>query len=1130
MDNSALQDSKGSYKIDKKIYIVFIALVLITIVNAVVSTYVINKSKDITIEIAEVTHPSQAELFELTQLATKSWMYITNWVYLPNHKSDKEHLIRINQQDYPSVKAQLLSLSKSWKDNATIDSLKYVFEEYDKLVYYENQVMNKLVDFDDYQDPIKKFATEELVDTEIIPRAKRISASLAKITEIKKKEATLKQGEMIQSFIMLTAVVLGLGLLIVNLVIVITFFISKNIIGPVMKIKYFIVQLSKGELPELNIKIPSNAVGEMINALKSHVEGLKRTSLFANEIGKGNFNSQFDPLSENDVQGKALMEMRDKLKYVAESEATSKWMSEGIERISIIMRDFTSDIDSLCDSLAKEIVTFVGAQQGAIFLVSKEDKDDHNITINGGFGINKELLLASQLNVKESLVGQCIHSNQNIFITNHNSPLFAIDTGLYKTEVSNIYILPLFAGGEVIGSIQVASVHVLTNSQLVYLNRILEPLSAGMHGVMSNSFTRRLLEESIKQADELSAQKQELRWANDELVNKSKELGISQIELQVQQEELKKVNGQLEIKAHLLEERNLAIEEARQSLAFKAEQLEQSSKYKSAFLANMSHELRTPLNSILILAKLLSDNKTANLTPKQVEHSRVIHKSGGDLLMLINDILDLSKIESGKLEFIFEKIKIRSIGEDMKLLFNEFANEKQIEFKVDKEEDAFDDVTTDKMRLEQVVKNLLSNAFKFTEKSGNVTLRFAKAIPSTEFRNENLHDCENILAISVTDTGIGIPAEKQKIIFEAFQQADNSTSRKYGGTGLGLTISREIVHILGGEITLTSTHGEGSTFTIYIPQHSNAANTKREEDHEAIKEVIQEKQPSILAKNTEVKTFEDNDFADDRDFITEHDKTVLIIEDDVEFLKVLIDYCHIYGYKALATKQGETGLAFSKKHKPYAIILDLMLPDTDGWIVLSKFKEDEQLQNVPVHIVTALDKKPIGIKHGAASYIKKPIDKPQLEKLFMNLESYSNEQEETANDPMEFDQYTLKGKTILMADDDMRNIYALTTLIESAGANLICAYDGKEAIDKLENNPHIDIVLMDVMMPVMNGYEAITEIRKQDKYKNLPVLAVTAKALEGERERCREAGASDYISKPVNNDLLITKIKFWLYQ
>ncbi len=466
----------------------------------------------------------------------------------------------------------------------------------------------------------------------------------------------------------------------------------------------------------------------------------------------------------------------------------------------------------------------------------------------------------------------------------------------------------------------------------------------------------------------------------------------------------------------------------------------------------------------------------------------------------------------------------------MKMLFNEFANEKQIEFKIVKDENVFDDITTDKMRLGQVVKNLLSNAFKFTEKGGCVTLSFYKAEPSVSFSNERLRTAENILAISVKDTGIGIPAEKQKIIFEAFQQADNSTSRKFGGTGLGLTISREIIHILGGEIGLQSEPGQGSTFTIYVPQHNDAANNIREQDHEIIKQAVAEKPMPILEKSTTTKKFEDNDFTDDRDFIHDKDKVVLIIEDDVEFLKVLIDYCHIYGYKAIATKQGETGLSFAKKHKPYAILLDLMLPDTDGWMVLSSIKENESLQNIPVHIITALDKKPSDLKHGAASYIKKPINKPQLEKLFMNLESFTNETDDNEQQSLDYDQHELKGKTILMADDDMRNIYALTTLIESAGANLICAYDGKEAIEKLENNPQIDIVLMDVMMPVMNGYEAITEIRKQEKYKNLPVLAVTAKALEGERERCREAGATDYISKPVNNDLLISKIKFWLYQ
>ncbi|HRB40862.1 MAG TPA: response regulator, partial [Bacteroidia bacterium] len=543
---------------------------------------------------------------------------------------------------------------------------------------------------------------------------------------------------------------------------------------------------------------------------------------------------------------------------------------------------------------------------------------------------------------------------------------------------------------------------------------------------------------------------------------------------------------------------------------------------------------RTPLNSILILAKLLAGNKNKNLTDKQIEHASVIHKSGSDLLMLINDILDISKIESGKLEFVFEKMNIETVANDINLLFKEFANEKQINFQVKVWENCYPEMVSDKLRLEQVIKNLISNALKFTDKNGQVSLDFRKAT-TEDCKTHNLHFEEDIIAISVTDSGIGIPVEKQKQVFEAFKQADNSTSRKYGGTGLGLTISREIVQILGGEIVLESTPGKGSTFTVFIPFFASCESTHDTPVKKVITQAETEKQENIKHESplisTIVSKFPDDDFTDDRNFITPFDKVILILEKDITFLKTLIDYCHIFNYKAIASQNGETGILLAKNYQPHVIIVDHNLPDIDGGTLLKNIRSEQKLSHIPIHIISEL-KPTEGLinEFNITAYHHKPLNKKQLENVMNELQAPVNITKKETVVEHTFHESSLSGKTILMADDDLRNIYALTTLIENAGANLICAYDGKEAINKLEKNPHVDIVLMDVLMPVMNGVDAIAEIRKTAQFRNIPVLAVLSGSDAQEKEKCLDAGATDTLSRPLNNDQILNKIKFLLYQ
>lgn len=1142
---------KRSFKIDKKIYLVFIALIAIAITNAVVSTYTINKSKDITTEIGRVTSPSLAQLFEMNELVTKSRMYITNWVYLQNNKSDKESLIKLNHQTYPEVKNKLGLLINSWNKPSAVANLKKVYVEYEHLVYYEDQIMNELVNFDDYQDPMKKFAAEELLETEIIPRSLAIAALLSNITEEKKAESADKQEKMISSFSMLTVVVLGLALLIILSVIAVTFFMSASIISPVMNMRSIILRMSKGELPALNISIPKNAVGEMMLALSSLMEGLRRRSSFVKEVGNGNFDLQFEPLSDDDTQGKALIEMRDHLKIANEKDALRNWSSEGMALLGGVLQRNSDNLEKLAEEIAAVVVNHVGVNQAGIFLVDAKNSSELNIRLFGYYSLNKKIQFSEKYKLKEGLIGQCISSNQKIYLNHLEAPHLNLESDSGKSHSGCLIIVPLVAAGNVLGAIEVASLQELSKTKIDFIEKIAEPIALSIYSVRANLLTKQLLEDSMKQADELTAQKQELRWANEELMKNSKLLGLSQEELKAQQDELRQMNTELEMKAHLLQEQNIAIEEARQSLVFKARQLEQSSKYKSAFLANMSHELRTPLNSVLILAKLLAENKAKNLTEKQIEHASVIYKSGNDLLMLINDILDLSKIEAGKIELHNEQFVTEELATDMQSLFNELANEKGIMFSVTIEKGFPTQLLLDKMRLSQIIKNLLSNAFKFTPKDGKVILKMEYAPKDSIFKNQKLYKTKRVIAISVMDTGIGIPEDKQKIIFEAFQQADGSTSRKFGGTGLGLAICRELSLLLDGDLVLHSIEGSGSTFTIYLPHQPSDKEELITNETLVIKENKKEKTATKKGSLACLLPFKYNEILDDRSTLSNTDKKVLIIEDDVPFAKMLLDCCHEFGFKAIVAVQGNDGFNYAKHFVPDIIILDMQLPVVDGWTVLKQLKKDKSVKHIPVYIISAMDKKPLGIEMGAKGYLTKPTSKEEINKIFSAEGAFAIEEvvEEAVVNSVNKKKVRvlnatsvkappianklkdlLKGKTVLMADDDMRNIYSLTATLEAEGLQVICAYDGKDAIEKLIQNPSIDLILMDIMMPNMDGYETIRKIREEEKYKQIPIIAITAKAMQGDREKCIEAGASDYIPKPINIDQLLSVMKAWIYK
>jgi len=748
--------------------------------------------------------------------------------------------------------------------------------------------------------------------------------------------------------------------------------------------------------------------------------------------------------------------------------------------------------------------------------------------------------------------------------------------------------------------------------------------------------TKNQMEELAKQGEELQTQQEELKQMNEELEEQAQNL------IQ-QQEELQMTNEELEEQTQSLEAKNLEVEASKKDIEQKTKQLEISSRYKSEFLANMSHELRTPLNSLLILSKDLSENRNKNLDGVQVESAEIIYKSGCDLLVLINEVLDLSKIEAGKMSLNIESVSLKSFANELIREFKHHAEQKGLKLNSKLEKELPEFIRTDSQRLNQILKNLLSNAIKFTEK-GSVSVRIDR-------------NSESTVIISITDTGIGIVEDKQEAIFEAFQQAEGGTSRKYGGTGLGLSISRELAKLLGGEIKLSSKLNEGSVFSLIIPleivQDEELLSTR-------VTESYLEKKSNLFKPHVsnETKYLNYPSIKDDRETITGDDKTVLIIEDDLKFAAIILKQANKKGFKCLSAATGEDGLALALKHKPQAIILDMILPGINGHAVLLELKANPALRHIPVHVISAKERSLEPIREGAIEYLMKPVAKEDLEEAFNRIEKFVNRKmknlliiednensrksmriiigngdvkcfeaatgiealnlyqanqidciildiglpdmsgfdlihklekikdhnlppiivytgkELTKEENNELEKYAesiiIKGvkseerlldetalflhrtisnlpkskqvvinnlydkeavfhsKKILLVDDDMRNLFALSKILKERGIEIIKAENGKNALEMLELHPEIDLVLMDIMMPEMDGYEAMKQIRAQVRFAKLPVIALTAKAMKDDKQKCIDAGANDYITKPIDVERLLSLMRVWL--
>lgn len=970
---------------------------------------------------------------------------------------------------------------------------------------------------------------------------------------------------------------------------------------------------------------------------------LKAIEKVTSQISGGNYN-----IFEDQQAVQNLGNVADPLNRMAKSLKTSfsiledkEWLSSSIAQLNDQMIG-----EKTIEVFASDILDSITQHTQSIMAAVYIQQDDHNLHLTGGHAISGDV--KKVLKIGEGIAGQAFKAQKQLVIRDIPDDEATISYATGQTKPKNIVAAPITRYNMPLGVIELGATHNYTPLQLEFLRNIAENVGIAFYGLQSRIKLQELLEETQAQSEELQTQHSELENINAELEAQSQKLLASEEELRVQQEELMQSNQELEERTGLLEEKNALIEQHNLDIQQKSAELEQSTKYKSEFLANMSHELRTPLNSILLLSKLMTESD--DLDEQYVEYAEVMQSSGQGLLTLIDEILDLSKIEAGKMTLDIRDISVQEITRDMEMMFKALAAQKNLALNINVNPDSVQNLRTDKQRVEQILKNLLSNALKFTSE-GSITLN----VSSDESRKKIL--------FSVKDTGIGIPQDKLRMVFEAFQQADGSTQRKYGGTGLGLSISRELARLLGGKIDLKSTEGVGSEFTLIVPVDAEEI---REENPETpiLPEIPEKKQVFASLQNDEPQRYISENIPqpvdDDRENINPGDKVILIIEDDTDFAKILLRYTRSKNYKGIVAVRGDAGIELAQHFKPLAILLDIQLPIMDGWQVMEALKSDPETKPIPVHMMSSMKMKQESLLKGAVDFINKPFALDYMPQIFKKLENAlnkspkkvliveENEQhakalnyflsahninteitnnvegsieslqnheidcvildmgvpDKNAYETLETikqnkgleqlpiivftgknlskgeenrikkyadsivvktahsyqrildeaglflhlveeknkkkDNGTIKGtvselrnilqdKTVLIADDDVRNIFSLTKALEIHGMKVIPAMDGKEAMAALEKNPEIKIVLMDMMMPEMDGYETIREIRASSKFRNLPVLAVTAKAMMGDREKCIAVGASDFISKPVDIDQLVSLLRVWLY-
>jgi len=1055
--------------------------------------------------------------------------------------------------------------------------------------------------------------------------------------------------------------VVMLGLIGVSLLfsLAVAFFITRSITPPLSLIVKRMKDIARGDLTHDVELVGSDEVGELADSFREMHASLRNKAEVASAIAAGDFSRTVEVSGNSDVLGNAVNAMTMSLRRSREQSELQDWNKTGKNEINgLIVGE--GDINILAREVIGFLAGYLSAQIGTLYLAS-----DHGaLTLAGSYAFSKRKSLAAIIEPGEGLVGQAAVEKDIISITNIPPDYIRINSSFGDSPPRNIIAVPFTFENRTMGVMELGSFEEFSDEKLDFLRDVSNSIAIAFNTVQNQAKLMELLSETQRQATQLQVQEEELRAANEELEEQTLSLRQSEEKLRQQQEELQVVNEELEEKNDFLEKqkeqialKNSALEDVRRELEQRARELEVTGKYKSEFLANMSHELRTPLNSLLLLSRDLADNAGGNLTTEQVESAKIIRKSGVELLHLIDEVLDLSKIEAGRMTLQLTDVRLDELARHVEPTFRRLAADKGVALEIIIDESLPESIRTDTQRLEQILKNLLSNAFKFTDK-GSVTIEFHRPGAAVKLSRSGLSG-ERAVGISVRDTGIGIPEDKRMSVFEAFQQADGGTNRKYGGTGLGLSISRELARLLGGEIQLVSQVGKGSTFTLYLPFDLPRKDEEPEKNGKAV-----EKRPTPPAVRPAPPMLDEeltvSLIQDDRIEIQQGDKSILIIEDDENFARILLDRCHSKGFSALVTSTGESGLMMAEQYLPAAIILDIKLPGMNGWTVLNALKSNPATRHIPVHMMSVEEASIDALQRGAIGFLTKPVDRDDLDDAFKKLEKMVEKKikdllivEDSAQQRLgivsliadtdvrivevgngadaisalrakSFDcmildlglpdmtgsellhrlqdnsdirmppviVYTgkdltreeekelrkhaesiiikgvrsedrlldevalflhktvstmparrrdiiinlhdrdamLSGKTILVVDDDMRNLFALSKILSERGMNVIKAEDGKRALDLLEMEPVVDLVLLDVMMPVMDGYQTARAIRARARFNNLPIIALTAKAMKDDRDKCIAAGANDYLSKPVDVDRLLSMLRVWLYK
>lgn len=979
------------------------------------------------------------------------------------------------------------------------------------------------------------------------------------------------------------------------------------------------------------------------------------------KISTGEFGTTIRLRSEHDILNESLNNMSLELSRLHTESLEISQMERNVIEINKSIVE-AKNLDEFGTKISQTIVSQTEGCQSNFYVLDSNENSNLLKRI-GGYASNEKT--PTSIEIGQGMVGEAAKMNKQICLNNLSNSYSHISSSLGNSAFYNVLITPITYKNSVIGIIEIGSLENFTENHKKLLNSVSNTVGNALEVFIRNEELKISLEEINNKNVILESQEAELRQSNVELSRQTLLLQQSEEELRNQAAEMEQTNAYLEDQRTELENKNREIglknDElliAQQDLSNKAKVIEQASKYKSEFLANMSHELRTPLNSILILSDIMKENSVGNLIDSQIENLEVINTSGKDLLNLITDILDISKIEAGKAEIHLEISNIERVSSDMQGLFDAQMHKKNIEFKTTISDDCPKLLNTDIGKLEQILKNFLSNALKFTPENGKVKLSFTSGKGRVDFKSISLAklDPNEILSVYIEDSGIGISEENKSKLFQSFQQVDSSTSRKYGGTGLGLYISKELSTLLGGEVDFESELNKGSIFSVHIPvifqtdvENINSTVIENEITEELV--VV----PSNLHETIDLT----ENLDDDRNKVSADDKTILIVEDDLSFADVLMQVAHENGFKAIIASQGEMGFEYAKKYKPKAIILDMKLPGIDGWTVLKWLKADKDLKHIPVHVMSGMKKEKLAAEMGAFDFLVKPITVDRLKEAFASIDNqinkifkkvlilednlklnysikelvqsadnniiciqvytfeeaehilkteevdcaimdigledssdiqnisklrkvsknnniniivntgrYLTEEEELElhnnadsiviktenaterlkdelmlflNKVKVYDHQELvvnedllgggilKNKNILIVDDDIRNIYSLSSALTTKGASILTAFNGKEALEVLAANDNIDLVLMDIMMPEMDGFEATRKIRENYNWKNLPIIALTAKAMKGDREEILNAGASDYMSKPIDIQKLISLISIWIY-